>query len=250
MEPVADETEEIDEAQAGVESDDATEEHDAPQERESERKGFNPLKVLGFGVLVVLLVAGAWVAWVYVGTSFLATRAATEHTQALRDDWRAHPAEESDEPSLVADPELGSAQWLIRIPTLDLQHQWPVFVGTESLNDGVVWYPGTAQPGQVGNYVVSAYQVTHGAPFAGWEKLEAGDQVMVESRDAVFTYTLMTSAGELTVQETDEWIFDPVPGQPDAEPTQAFITLTTNEDFIPTPDRAVIFGVLTATEMK
>ena len=72
----------------------------------------------------------------------------------------------------------------------------------------------------------------------------------MESRDAVFTYELVSSPGALTVHADQSWVLEPVPGQPEAEPSQALITLITCEDLIPTDDRAVGFGVLTTTELK
>jgi sortase A len=43
-------------------------------------------------------------------------------------------------------------------------------------------------------------------------------------------------------------VLDPVPGRPEEVPTQALLTLTTAEDLVTTPDRAVGFGTLTKTE--
>lgn len=214
------------------------------------RKGINPLLALGILVLVMVLAAGGWALWTYVGTSEMTRRAASDELSGLRQAWRAQADDRGEEPRLVAEPEPGTAQWMIRIPALGQSQWWPVVVGTEHLNRGVGWYPGTAQPGQVGNFAVSGHQITHGEPFAGWEHLHEGHQVMVETIDAIHTYTLLTSAGDLTVQSNEPWVLDPVPGQSDQEPTQAFITLITHEDLIPTSDRSVVFGVLTATELK
>lgn len=214
------------------------------------RKGFNPLAALGILVLVTLLVAGGWALWTFVGTSEMTRRAAADELSTLRQQWRAVADERGDEPRLVTEPEVGAAQWMIRIPALGQSQWWPVVVGTDYLDRGVGWYPGAAQPGQVGNFAVSGHQITHGEPFAGWENLHVGHQVMVESIDAVHIYTLITSAGELTVQADEAWVLEPVPGQPDQEPVQAFITLVTHEDLIPTSDRSVVFGVLTSTELK
>lgn len=217
---------------------------------EPRKKGFNPLAGLGILVLAGVLVAGGWALWTFVGTSEMTRRAASDELSGLRQDWRAQTADRGEEPRLVSEPEQGTAQWMIRMPALGQSQWWPVVVGTEHLNRGVGWYPGTAQPGQVGNFAVSGHQITHGEPFAGWEKLHEGHQVMVETIDAIHTYTLLTSAGDLTVQSDESWVLDPVPGQPDQEPTQALITLITHEDLIPTSDRSVVFGVLTATELK
>lgn len=233
----------VDEPEAVDKADEAT-------EPTSSRRGINPLVVLVVIVAVSLIGAGGWALWTYVGTSEMTRRAAAEEMAQLRQSWAHTTVEPGDEPQLVANPQPGTVHWMIRIPALDSSHQWPVVVGIEHLNRGPAWYSGTAQPGQVGNFAVSGHQATHGEPFAGWERLRAGNLVMVESHDAIYTYTLISSAGDLTVQADEAWVLEPVPGRDDLDATQAFITLITHEDLIPTPDRSVVFGVLTATEMK
>ena len=74
--------------------------------------------------------------------------------------------------------------------------------------------------------------------------------MVVETRDAIYTYVLDEPPRQLTVKDTDTWVIDPVPGRPDAKPREPLITLTTCEDLFPTQDRAVGFGTLTNTETK
>ena len=45
-------------------------------------------------------------------------------------------------------------------------------------------------------------------------------------------------------------MIDPVPGHPDAKPTQALITLTTCQDLFRSPDRSIGFGHLESTQNK
>lgn len=231
-------------------------EQDRPQRRASETRrppavaGINPLPIVVVIILLVLVGTGGWLLWTYVGTTESTARAAGEEMAELRRTWREDTRPAGSEPRLLNNPEPGTAQWIIRVPTFSSTHQWPVLVGVDDLDRGVGWYRGTAQPGQVGNFAVSGHQATHGEPFAGWERLREGHRIMVESQDAIYTYTLISGAGELTVQADEAWVLDPVPGRDDLDATQAFITLITHEDLVRTKDRAVVFGVLTATEMK
>lgn len=213
-------------------------------------RGVNPLLVLLIIVVVMLVGAGGWALWTYVGTTEISRRVVADEMGELRQQWREDETPSGSDPRMIENPEPGTAQWIIRIPALGSAHQWPVMVGIDHLDRGVAWYRGTAQPGQVGNFAISGHQATHGEPFAGWERLVEGQRVMIESQDAVYTYTLITSAGDLTVQADEAWVLDPVPGRDDLDPTQAFITLITHEDLVRTSDRSVVFGVLTATEMK
>ena len=79
---------------------------------------------------------------------------------------------------------------------------------------------------------------------------EQGAKVIVETRDAVFTYELDDAANKLTIADTDVWVLDPVPGKPAQQPTQALITLTTCQDLFRSPDRSVAFGHLVETKKK
>ena len=74
--------------------------------------------------------------------------------------------------------------------------------------------------------------------------------VVVETRDAVYTYELTNNPAEMTVKDTDTWVIQPVPGQPEVRPTEALITLTTCQDLFRSPDRTIAFGKLVDTRSK
>lgn len=214
------------------------------------RRGFSPL--LGFGIvlLAALLIVGGWLGWRFWGANLLAARNAADTVAQLRADWAADPAPAPEEGQLatVETPDAHAAAWILTIPTLGLE--WPVVVGVEpaDLAAGVGWYPGTALPGQIGNFVLAGSRVTDGRPFLDLLDLAEGDEIVVETRGARFTYTVVLPPAELTVDADAAWVLDPVPGRPDEVPSQALITLTTSEDLVATPDRAVGIGTLTETE--
>ena len=195
------------------------------------------------GLLLVGLLAGAGVvAWqVWGGTAPVRNRAARE-VAALRDRWAAGETA----------PVAGEAAWILRIPALAEQMEWPVHAGVDaaSHDGGFGWYPGTALPGEVGNFAVAGRWVTGGEPLRGWFDLPVGTQLEVETATAVLTYELISAPGELTVGRDGTWVLDPVPGRPDEPPSQAVLTVTTNEDLFPGPEVSVAFGKLTDKEMK
>ena len=216
------------------------------------KRAISPLLVLGVAVLVVILGAGGWFAWSLFGTNALARQAAVKEFQTIRSQW-AEPADapaDPEAPPVVEHPQPGDAAWIIRIPRIGAE--WPVIAGVAEtdLNRGVGWYPTTALPGQAGNFAVAGRRVTNGEPFRRLLELRAGDVVLVETRTATFTYTIVSPPGGLTVNQDDTWVLDPVPGETDVVPTKALITLTTEEDLVPSADRAVGFGELTETEKK
>jgi sortase A len=128
----------------------------------------------------------------------------------------------------------------------------PVLEGTDPsvLAKGVGHYPGTAAAGAVGNFALAGQRITRGKPFAALLTLQPGDQVVVETRDAVHTYVIDEPPRQLTVRRSDGWVLDPVPGRPGERATVALITLTTSQDLFRSGDRSVGFGHLQSTTNK
>ncbi len=220
------------------------------------RRQLSPLTVLGVILLVAGLVCLGWVGWQYFGTNIVSKQEADKEIVALEDFWAQPTIATGEETAAVPSPlkssDLGSAQWLIRIPALGDDWVWPVIagIGVEDLKQGVGWYPMTAQPGQVGNFALAGHRVTNGEPFRRMLDLRVGDTIIVETRESMLTYELTSAPAQLTVQDTDTWVLDPVPGHEDVQPTESLITLTTCEDLFHSPDRSVAFGKLISTEAK
>ncbi|GAA1542525.1 class E sortase [Kribbella lupini] len=202
------------------------------------------------GLGVVLLLAGigllGWVGWQYVGTGITSNQAMDRAEQDLRDGWQA--------PSAAPDkkPATGTAITLLRIPKFGPDWEKPVVegVGKDELARGIGHYPQTALPGEPGNFAIAGHRVTHGSPFRKLLELTKGDQVIVETADAVYTYELDGSPKDLTVKPADTWVLDPVPGKPGAAPTGPMLTLTTCQDLFHSPDRSVAFAHLVRTDRK
>lgn len=225
--------------------------------------------VTSVGILLICLgLAGfGWIGFQYYGTNAPAEQAAAGETARLRDEWQRQPGVPSGTASPSASPSSGSsgvpadqqatasldqAMAIIRIPRFGSSYEKPILVGTSdySLGRGVAWYDGTARPGQIGNFALAGHRITHGEPFARLLELQAGDQVIVETRDYLYTYVIDTPPSKLTVTDVDTWVLDPVPGKKDVVPSQALITLTTCQDLFHSPDRAVGFGHLATAAKK
>ena len=141
---------------------------------------------------------------------------------------------------------------LLRIPKFGEAWEKPVVEGVDKadLAKGIGHYPDTQLPGEPGNFAVAGHRVTHGAPFGKLLDLAKGDEVIVETAVAVYTYELDASPRDLTVKPSDTWVLDPVPGKPDEAPTASILTLTTCQDLFHSPDRSVAFAHLTKVTKK
>nr|WP_243864049.1 class E sortase [Brooklawnia cerclae] len=182
-------------------------------------------------LLVVVLAAGAWAAWLLVGTNQLARNTANH----LIDDYFAS-CDSGGDAQVVG---------VLSLPDLDGE-SWPIVTGSDddALSAGVAWYPSTAEPGEVGNTVVAGYRLAHGEPFRHLLDLDAGDRVQIETCDQVLTYVIEVAPRDLTVGDHDDWVMDAVPGDPGRLPTASMVTLVTSQDLLPTSDRSVGFARL------
>lgn len=226
----------------------------------------------GLGVLGELLITGGLVvllfaAYLLWGTN-LRTAAAQDDLRAqLAQQWAvpvaaAAPAPSSGDPAAAepapsesardeptpaapveAPPLPGDAVALLRLPTLGQEEGHVVVEGvsTADLRRGPGHFPGTAEPGEVGNVVLSGHRTTYGAPFADIDALADGDAVVVETARAVHTYRV---TGSQVVAPTAIEVTYPVPGRPGVEPTERLLTLTTCHPRYSARQRLVVSAVL------
>jgi sortase A len=120
-------------------------------------------------------------------------------------------------------------------------------VALSDLAIGPGHYPGTALPGQVGNFAVAGHRATHGNGFMALNTLVPGDALVVETRARWYTYTV-TGSERVLPTETD--VIDPVPHHPGATPTKRLITLTTCDPWYSATHRLIVHGVLTSTQPR
>ncbi len=108
-------------------------------------------------------------------------------------------------------PRWDQAYAVLRIPRIGLTA--PVAEGTGKggvLDRGYVGhYTRTAQAGQAGNFALAGHRNTHGEPFRRIDRLRRGDRITVETRDAVYTYTVDQSLARTA--PSDSGVIAPVP---------------------------------------
>ena len=219
--------------------------------KRSPRRKRSPLTLLGIGLLVAGLACLGWVGFQYFGTNVVSERVFETETEQLRTKWQEQEKTDPkgrDGASVIP----GDAIALLRIPAFGDDYEIPILNGTDLtiLSKGVGHYSSTAAPGQIGNFAIAGHRVTHGQPFAKMLTLKKGDEVIVETREAIYTYVIDDSPRRLTVKDGETWVLDPVPGEPDAKPTEALITLTTCQDLFRSADRSIGFGRLQSTKNK
>ena len=186
-------------------------------------------------------------------TNLVTARAQDRLGDELRRTWAEPPPPATAEPGepVVADPavEIGDAYAVLHVPGLDGWDPKVVVEGvsTEDLKNGPGHIPETADPGELGNLVLSGHRTTYGAPFERFDELSPGDVVVVETRDGWFTYTM---TGAEIVAPTAVEVTYAVPGDPTATPTERLLTLTTCHPKYSAQSRLILRGELTAASDK
>jgi sortase A len=156
----------------------------------------------------------------------------------------AAPTEETEEPE--AAPDLGSAAAMIQFvrPGSDEPpvRKEPLLVvegvTLANLRAGPGHYPGTARPGEEGNFAVAGHRTTYGAPFFHLDELVEGDEIHATGRDGV---THVYRVRELrVVSPRDTWVVGPDP----LETGQSMLTLTTCHPRFSQAQRLIAFAEL------
>jgi sortase A len=85
-------------------------------------------------------------------------------------------------------PEYGDPIAQIKIPKIGVDHVVVEGVGLDQLKRGPGHYQETPLPGQAGNSAIAGHRTTYGAPFHNVDKLEVGDQIIVQTMQGEFVY--------------------------------------------------------------
>ena len=207
---------------------------------------------LGEVLITLGVVALLFVVYLVLWTNVRADARAQALTDDLLHGWAAHPAAATPvDPTKVA-MVAGQPFAIMRIPRLGAGWSAPVIEGVTlpDLAQGVGHYPGTAAPGQVGNFAVAGHRRTHGQPFADLQLLRPGDKVTVETATAVYVYQVDNDPNTTIVLPTEVWVIEAVPGHPTVVPTRSLITLTTCNPTWNSSHRMIVFGHLISTRVK
>jgi sortase A len=104
----------------------------------------------------------------------------------------------------------GDAVGRIELPSLD--RDYAVVQGTKltTLRKGPGHYPKTPMPGEGGTIGVAGHRTTYGAPFRTIDKLDAGDEIVMDMPYGKLTYRVEKTQ---IVPPDALWIIDRVPGK-------------------------------------
>lgn len=205
------------------------------------------LRTLARGVGQLLITAGV-VVLLFVVYELWITNFYTQHEQhvlakQLQRQWSAPPT------AGLNPPFDGQGLAILYVPSLGRDYHEVIVQGVSvaDLRKGPGHYPGTAMPGQIGNFVLSGHRTTYGAPFNRLNLLARGDAIVIETRTTWYTYDVTSTE---IVLPNDLAVVAAVPDHPGVRPTQAMITLTTCNPEYSATQRLVVHGKLVGQQPR
>ncbi|MFJ2935248.1 class E sortase [Streptomyces sp. NPDC087219] len=195
-----------------------------------------------FGVVMLLFVTyQLW--W----TNILAGQETDKAKEQIEDTWAKDDADKDDSEPGAFEPGEGFA--IMYIPKLDVVV--PVAEGINKakvLDKGMVGHYAegklkTAMPSdKQGNFAVAGHRNTHGEPFRYINRLKPGDPIVVETRNAYYTYEMASILPQTAPSNVS--VIEPVPKGSGFTGPGRFITLTTCTPEFTSTYRMIVWGKL------
>ncbi|WP_405389783.1 class E sortase [Streptomyces sp. NBC_01102] len=188
-----------------------------------------------FGVLMLLFVTyQLW--W----TNIRADQIAGRETNKIQDDW----ANGERTPGAF---EAGQGFAIMHIPKLDVVAPIAEGINKEKVLDrGMIGHYAegklkTAMPSaKQGNFAVAGHRNTHGEPFRYVNKLKPGDPIVVETREAYYTYEMTSILPQTSPSNVS--VIDAVPKGSGFSGPGRYITLTTCTPEFTSTYRMIVWG--------
>ncbi|MFD7610018.1 class E sortase [Streptomyces sp. NPDC059828] len=203
------------------------------------------------GAVIVLFVA-----YLLLWTGVKAADASDDEIVRLQEEWTRLPLEPSPSPPPSTTPapsapsrgyEPGKPFAVLYIPRFGAEWDWPVLEGTSAgtLKKGLGHYPGSARPGETGNFAVAGHRRTYGDPFKDFPRLRPGDAVILTDGTTWFTYRVKREP--FRTVPSDVAVIDPVPKRSGFDGPGRYLTLTTCDPEWGSSHRLIVWAYLDGT---
>ncbi|NJC24225.1 sortase A [Arthrobacter pigmenti] len=133
---------------------------------------------------------------------------------------------------------------VVYVPRFGEDYTRPVTsgVGTAVLDNlGLGHYPETGMPGAVGNFALAGHRQTNGAVLDNIHTFVPGDRIYVQTREGYYTYVYRNT--QIVLPNRVD-VLAPVPTQPDAEPVERILTLTSCNPRFGSQERIIAYAVM------
>jgi len=180
-----------------------------------------------------------------VGTNHVTGQAQAELRGELSQEFAAgdQPKAGKAKPKTEKPAAEGKAFALINSPKIKAEHVVVEGTSRDDLRKGPGHIVQSKMPGAKGTFAVSGHRTTYGGPFGNLDKLSKGDQIIIRTKIATYTYEVSHSR---VVLPTEVSVLDDVRGEDGKlRPT---IVLTTCHPKFSAKQRLIVFGDLVSTK--
>lgn len=232
---------------------------DPPRRGRASRVALGVVGVLGELLLTAGVFVFLYLGWQLYVNNAIAMNEQTQQAQELSRTWAAAYSDgpitadvpkggepvAGDIPAYTGAPGYAEQFAALIVPRFGADWTRPIAEGIgvyDVLNVyGIGHYPGTAMPGQVGNFAVAGHRTSYGDPLFNINQLDVGDSIYVETPDGWYRYVFRSH--EYVLPSGVE-VLAPVPQMPGAAPTDRIITLTSCNPIYSVAERYIAYGVL------
>jgi sortase A len=190
-----------------------------------------------------LLVTAGVIILLFIAYELWWTGLTTKHDQkqvitALQREW-ARPVRVQ-----AKVPPYGSGLAILFIPRLGRHYKYAIIQGTstDDLIKGPGHYPGTALPGQVGNFAVAGHRTTYLHPFYDADSLHIGSEIRIDMLWGHYTYRVTKEPYAVSPSDVDVVATH--------DPAHATLTLTTCNPKYSARQRLVVQATLVAAKSE
>ena len=223
-----------------------------PRARQRRGVGAGIVGVLGELLITAGVLTGLFVVWQLWWTDVVALREQEQVLHAL--EWTPPPVAvdtppqpRRDEPPVDPEPAFGEVFAQMYVPRFGADWVAPIAGGVDrrQILDvlGVGHYPGTAMPGELGNFSLAGHRTTFGRPFHLIADLQPGDPIVIRTETTWYVYRMTSNA---IVYPRQVEVVSPVPGLMPGDPlpelTRRFITMTACHPMYSARQRFVVHG--------
>lgn len=183
-----------------------------------------------FGELLITagIIVGLFVVWQVYYTDVIGQREASSHILEFEREAPEIGMAVAEKQYGPAPEESTTGQFgVLYVPAWGEDYQVPIHegVGPEIIDNGYVGhYSDTQAPGEIGNFALAGHRQSRGKPFRYVEELEEGDPIIVRTKEHFYVYRV---AEHRIVAPNQTEVLAPNPYDPEDEPSEAILTLTT-----------------------
>lgn len=154
------------------------------------------LRTIGELLVTLGIVVLLFVVYTLYVTDIVAARKQREANTELDRTWSAPPQQPE---RTKRKPAAGKPFTRLYIPRFGPDYRFAVAegVGQVELDTGPGHYPGSALPGEPGNFAVAGHRIGKGAPFNDLDQLVACDPIVVETAEDFLVYRVLPMADQI-----------------------------------------------------